>query len=94
MSNLSKADKRNLANLIELYNNYLGMDDQAQWLTHFFNNPVGGWIRDSSGTAVRNKRASALIATFPNLPLDAIRVMEKVRVSEFTISQLNWTPAA
>tara|TARA_R110002020_G_scaffold247905_2_gene461938 strand:- start:80 stop:364 length:285 start_codon:yes stop_codon:yes gene_type:complete len=94
MGNLSKIDKRNLKNLTEQYNAYLGGSDQAQWLAHFFNNPVGSWIRSSSGTAVRTKRVNAIIATFPNITSDAARVMEKARVSEFTISQLTWTPAS
>ena len=93
MSNLSKSDKRNFKNLVEQYNSYLGMEDQSQWLAHFFNNSVGGWVRSSSGTAVRNKRVRAIIATFPNLTLDAIRVMEFARIDPEAVSRLKWSEA-
>ena len=85
--NLSKADKRNLELLVTHFNFRV---DDVEGLTSLFNNAFGGFLRSSSGPAVRAKRAKALLATFPNLNDVALNVMEKARASTRTVGSMNW----
>jgi len=97
--NLSKADKRNLELLVTHFNFRV---DDVEGLTSLFNNAFGGFLRSSSGPAVRAKRAKALEETFlSSFPTQTLRsgrtnkealllTMERARVSELTVGSVNW----